>query len=167
MKITILLPNGNLVVGPIAFVRAMFVEANDFLKKSDTDKPFFEVELMGISKKSRRLEGQFSIYPENTISYFNGSDLLIIPPLFGDPNLFIDENKKLIRWLKEKHKEGIEIAALCKGVFLLAATGILDRKQATTHWAETERFRKMFPKVEFLPEKIITDENGIYTSALP
>lgn len=165
MKITILLPEGNLAVGPIATVRAMFAEANDFLKKSEKDKPFFEVELSAFSMKQKRLEGQFSVWPETKLSDFREGDLLIIPPIFGDPNLFLPENQKLIDWLKEKRKSHqIEIAALCKGVFLLAATGILDGRTSTTHWVEAARFKKMFPEVKLQSEKVITDEDGIYTS---
>ena len=50
------------------------------------------------------------------------------------------------------------------GAFLLAATGLLDGKRATTHWIGMDQFRKMFPAVHLLDDKIITDENRTYTS---
>ncbi len=165
MKITVVLPEGNIAIGPVATLRMMFLEANDFLKSQSGDAPFFEVSLAGFSTKPIRTEEQFSIIPESNLKDWNGADLLIIPPLFGDPHLFINQNQKLLSWLKEKRKtERLEIAALCKGVFLLAAAGLLDDIACTTHWAEAIRFHKMFPKVKLKSEKIVTDEGGIYTS---
>src|SRR5262249_38115649 len=48
--------------------------------------------------------------------------------------------------------------------FLLASTGLLDGRKCTTHWMAAEAFKQRFPKVNLIPEKIITDEHGIYTS---
>jgi transcriptional regulator GlxA family with amidase domain len=53
---------------------------------------------------------------------------------------------------------------LCIGTFLLAGTGLLKGRNCTTHWEFANDFRKMFPAVNLLEDKIITDENGIYTS---
>ena len=50
------------------------------------------------------------------------------------------------------------------GAFILASTGLLKGKQCATHWLGAEAFKKMFPDVQLLPEKVITDENGIYSS---
>ena len=48
--------------------------------------------------------------------------------------------------------------------FLLAGSGLLDGKKCATHWVEADNFRKMFPDIELVPEKIITEDQGIYTS---
>ncbi len=56
-----------------------------------------------------------------------------------------------------------EVASICTGAFLLACTGALNGKRATTHWSAFDYFRKTFPDVELLDDKVITDENGIYT----
>jgi transcriptional regulator GlxA family with amidase domain len=53
---------------------------------------------------------------------------------------------------------------MCTGAFVLASTGLLDGKSATTHWSLASTFRAMFPKVKLLDDKIIIDEGGIYTS---
>ncbi len=62
------------------------------------------------------------------------------------------------------NKRGAEIATICTGAFLLAASGILDGKSCSTHWSVAENFRSMFPKVNLQTDKLITDENGIYTN---
>jgi transcriptional regulator GlxA family with amidase domain len=67
-------------------------------------------------------------------------------------------------WLKWQYAEGAEVASICLGAFLLASTGLLDGKTATTHWLGAKSFRKMFPKVTLLDDKIIVDHNRIYSS---
>ncbi|MEX2380572.1 MAG: helix-turn-helix domain-containing protein, partial [Vicingaceae bacterium] len=76
----------------------------------------------------------------------------------------IAENGTLIAWIKEQYKAGTEIASICSGAFLLAASGVLNGKNCSTHWAAAESFRQMFPKVKLQTDQLITDENGIYTN---
>src|SRR5690606_31728690 len=57
-----------------------------------------------------------------------------------------------------------EIASLCLGAFLLASTGLLNGRKCATHWMAENQFRAMFPQVGLVTEKIITDEQGIYSS---
>jgi transcriptional regulator GlxA family with amidase domain len=73
-------------------------------------------------------------------------------------------NKLLIDWIEEQYKNGAEIASICTGAFMLASSGLLDGKTCSTHWAVADDFRNMFPKVNLQADKLITDENGIYTN---
>ena len=62
-------------------------------------------------------------------------------------------------------RPGTRIVSICSGSFLLAAAGLLDGRRATTHWRSSNRFRKLFPKVEFNPDVLYTDDDGVLTSA--
>jgi transcriptional regulator GlxA family with amidase domain len=73
-------------------------------------------------------------------------------------------NKLIIEWIVQQYKNDAEIASICTGAFMLASTGLLDGKSCSTHWAVSENFRKMFPKVHLQTDQLITDENGIYTN---
>ena len=53
---------------------------------------------------------------------------------------------------------------MCTGTFMLASSGLLDGKNCSTHWCAADTFRSMFPQVVLQEEKLITDENGIYTN---
>jgi transcriptional regulator GlxA family with amidase domain len=53
---------------------------------------------------------------------------------------------------------------MCLGAFILASTGLLNGKPATTHWMGADNFRQMFPDVNLVDERIITDYQRIYTS---
>jgi transcriptional regulator GlxA family with amidase domain len=73
-------------------------------------------------------------------------------------------NQPLIAWVKQQHQRGAEVASLCLGAFLLAATGLLDGKKCATHWLATAQFAEMYPAVHLVADKVITDEQGLYSS---
>ena len=73
-------------------------------------------------------------------------------------------NKQLIPWIIEQYRNGAEVASLCIGAFLLAATGLLNGKKCSTHWNAANEFRMMFPEVELVDGSIITEDQGIYSS---
>ncbi len=60
---------------------------------------------------------------------------------------------------------GVRIASICVGAFTLAAAGLLDGRQATTHWAAADQFRSAFPAVDLNPEVLYIDTGQILTSA--
>jgi len=70
----------------------------------------------------------------------------------------------LIDWVKQQYVAGAEVASLCTGAFLLASTGLLQGKQCSTHWQSANAFRQLFPSVDLMTDKLITDNNGIYTT---
>jgi transcriptional regulator GlxA family with amidase domain len=76
----------------------------------------------------------------------------------------VKENKLVIDWIEKQYKHGAEIASICTGAFLLASSGLLEGKICSTHWAVANDFRNMFPDVNLQTDKLITDENGIYTN---
>jgi transcriptional regulator GlxA family with amidase domain len=53
---------------------------------------------------------------------------------------------------------------MCTGAFLLASTGLLDGRSCSTHWSAADDLRRMFPEVKLQPDRLITDEQGIYTN---
>lgn len=137
---------------------------NGFLEAKDRD-PLFVIELVGLNKDSVIRKKLYSIHFEKLISEVEKTDLIIIPAIQGnDMEKALALNEPYVSWLQARHREGAEIASFCLGSFLLASTGLLNNKQCTTHWSAANDFRKMFPEVELLPDKIMIDENGIYSS---
>jgi transcriptional regulator GlxA family with amidase domain len=106
-----------------------------------------------------------SIRPSKTIEEVKKTDLIIIPGLVGDMEAQIKRNEQLIDWIRVQRVEhDAEIASLCRGAFLLAATGLMNGRACATHWLTHDKFQQMFPEVELLPEKVVSVERGIYTS---
>ncbi|HMF73113.1 MAG TPA: helix-turn-helix domain-containing protein, partial [Flavitalea sp.] len=105
-----------------------------------------------------------TVKPQANILAITRTNLIIIPSLVHDYQTAMKGNKLLIEWIKQQYKEGAEIASMCTGTFMLASAGLLDGKNCSTHWRATDNFRTLFPKVNLQAEKLITDENGIYTN---
>lgn len=92
------------------------------------------------------------------------TDLIIVPALFGDLNKALALNKDFLPWIRAQHENGAEVASLCIGAFLLASTGLLEGKKCSTHWLFAHDFRQMFPNVTLVADKIVTEEQRVYTS---
>lgn len=90
-------------------------------------------------------------------------DALILPPsLGGEPPARMDP--ALIRWIQQRHKEGTLICSVCAGAFLLAATGLLDGRAATTHWALAEAFARRFPTINLDTDRLLIDDGDLITA---
>jgi transcriptional regulator GlxA family with amidase domain len=108
--------------------------------------------------------GLFTVNTDMLIHDIEKTDLIIIPAIDGEITQAIERNKEFLPWIINQYKGGAEIASLCLGAFLLASTGLLKGRKCATHWMATNDFRRMFPDVDLVTEKIITDEHGIYSS---
>ena len=83
-------------------------------------------------------------------------DLLIVPGVMGRPDRLLEQTE-LIEWIAEQHQDGTVVASACSGAFLLAEAGILQGRQATTHWQLADRFRQRFPKIDLQIDRLIID----------
>jgi transcriptional regulator GlxA family with amidase domain len=169
--VTILVPEGQNNLSTVACIVGayeIFKRANEHWKEADKHrtgkKDLFTIQLAGISKKSEFYNGLFTVTPQTNILAVTKTNLIIIPSLNHDDDNSSGDNKLLVDWITKQYKDGAEIASICSGAFMLASSGLIDGKNCSTHWAFADVFRAMFPKVNLQPEKLITDENGIYTN---
>jgi transcriptional regulator GlxA family with amidase domain len=160
--ISILVPKGA-ILGSLEGSRQLFSQVNEFFKAKG-QPPLFKVQLVGLTKETPVSGGLFTVNTDLLIGDIEKTDLIIIPAIDGEINGAIEKNKDFIPWIVKQYKEGAEIASLCLGAFLLASTGLLKGKKCATHWLAENDFRRMFPDVSLVTEKIITDEHGIYSS---
>lgn len=161
--ISILVPEGDCSLVNIQGTHQIFSEVNALLARAGK-APLFKVQLVGLHKENASHKGLFQIHPDVLIDDVPATDLIIIPAVHGNKEKMMEANKAFLPWMVQQYRGGASIATLCIGVFLLAPTGLLKGKQCATHWAEAQDFRRLFPDVNLVPDKIITDESGIYTS---
>lgn len=124
----------------------------------------FTIQLVGAGTAVQLNDGLFTIQTDATIREVEKTDIIIIPALYVDVEKYLDQNVDLIQWITKQYFHGAEVASLCVGAFLLAKTGLLDGRQCTTHWKAAHNFQRLFPEVELVKDKIITDERGLYSS---
>jgi transcriptional regulator GlxA family with amidase domain len=160
--VSILVPEGA-ILGSLEGSRQLFTQVNGFFNARG-EASVFKVELVGLAKDIALTGGLFTAHTDCTIRDLAKTDLIIIPAIDGDMEYALKKNKDFIPWIREQYRNGAEVASLCLGAFLLAATGLVEGKTIATHWMAANDFRKMFPDVNLVIEKIITDDQGIYTS---
>ena len=160
--ISILVPKGA-ILGSLEGSRQLLTQVNQFFLARGSE-PIFQVQLVGLSKEASLSGGLFVAHPEKTINDVRKTDLIIIPAVDGDLSQAIEANKEFFPWIIKQYNQGAEVASLCLGAFLLASTGLLNGKRCATHWMAENAFRKMFPEVTLVTEKVITDEHGLYSS---
>lgn len=162
IHISILVPE-TAIMEAIADPRYMFTAANEFLK-AEGKEPLFRVELVGHKKEIKLMNDLVSVFPDKTIDEVRETNLIFIPAISGDLVAAIEKNRSYYPWIIDQHSRGAEVASLCIGAFMLAATGLLDGKKCSTHWLSATDFRAMFPNVDLVDGSIISEENGIYSS---
>ena len=161
--LTILVPDGQNNLSSIVGAYKIFSRANAYWKETGR-KELFNIELAGISKEIEFYDGLFTVKPHTHISKITKTNLIIIPSLNHNYEKALKGNQLVIDWIEEQYKDGAEIASICTGAFMLASAGLLNGKTCSTHWAVADNFRSMFPTVNLQTDKLITDENGIYTN---
>jgi len=161
--ISILVPFGHTSLPNIDGTHQIFSQVNVFRAQKDLP-PLFDVKLVGLSKAIEQRNGAFTIGADVLISDVKKTDLIIIPALHGDMQKATQENAAFFPWIVEQYNNGAEVASLCIGAFFLAATGLLKGRKCATHWIAANDFRKLFPDVILVDDKIMTEEDGIYTS---
>ncbi|MDO5972130.1 helix-turn-helix domain-containing protein [Flavivirga aquimarina] len=165
--VSILVPKHNTILSSVVGPYKIFNSVNDFLiQTGKSKKPFFDINLVGIDYGTALYDGAFSIHCNATIHDIDKTDLIIISAV--RPNCVaesIKTNHAFIPWIKQQREQhNTEVASLCLGAFILAETGLLDNKQCATHWAGIDLFKQRYPQIDVFPEKIVTDQDGIYSS---
>ena len=160
--ISILVPQGA-ILGSLEGTRQLFTQVNEFLRIRN-QQPLFKVELVGLTEKTPLSGGLFTVHANALLDDISQTDLIVIPAIDGEINTALERNRDFVPWIIKQYKSGAEVASLCLGAFLLASTGLLTGRKCATHWMAANEFRRMFPDVNLVTEKIITDEQGIYSS---
>jgi transcriptional regulator GlxA family with amidase domain len=161
-NVSILVPE-TAVIESVADPHYMFKAVNQFLIASGRQE-LFCVQLVGLAKEIKLENNLYTVHTDRLLKEVKKTDLIFIPALSGDMATALKLNKSLVPWIVEQYKKGAEIASLCIGAFLLASTGLLNKKKCSTHWNSANEFRTMFPDVEVVDGSIITEEQGIYSS---
>lgn len=163
--ISIVIPAGEVILSSILGTYKILNAVNGYLiQTGQSQTPVFNIQLVGLGSDTSVFNGAFTVRPDISIDAVSQTDLIIIPALSGNIPAEMKRNIAFVPWITDHYKQGTEVVSLCTGAFLLASTGLIKGQKCTTHWMAADLFRQLFPDVELVTEKIITDQNGIYTS---
>ena len=160
IKLAILLTKNNRLLS-VAAMLDMFETVNRY-GVEDNGSSFFEI---GLYNTSETEVFQYSGYEILSLQSASQQDLILLPAFNNvDPQTAISSNREAIQWLQGQYKGGAAIASFCTGAFLLAATGLLNHRPATTHLQAVNAFVRAFPEVMLQPKAVVTQEDNVYTS---
>jgi transcriptional regulator GlxA family with amidase domain len=136
----------------------------------DAEQPRFRVRTASIDGGKVTSLCSLGLTPEFSIHDIKRTDIIILPASGWDVQDRIARNTPLLPWLRKMHSRGAYIAGICTGVAFLAECGLLDGREATTHWAVADILRQRYPKVRWEPQQFVTHDGrllcsgGVYAS---
>jgi transcriptional regulator GlxA family with amidase domain len=164
--VSILVPVGDAIIDTVIAPSNLLRMANSYYRRTKgTNEDLFAIDLVGITNDPVQYQRAFQITPTKSIDDIDSTDLIIISAISGNLSEGLEKNKAFIPWIvKHRIENDAELASLCKGALLLAETGLLNGKSCATHWTVHEQFERRYPQVNLIPEKVISEDNGIYSS---
>ena len=132
------------------------------LPRPELGPGWYDLKVCAESRAPMPVVGGFSIAAEYGLEDFAAADTLIVTAV---PDVRGDVPPALIDALRRGYERGARIVSICSGAFALAAAGLLDGLEATTHWRYAELFARRFPTVRVNPEVLYVDGGQILTSA--
>lgn len=124
--------------------------------------------VVSVTTEDFRCGNGIPVSPDVSVDDDPGGDLVILPELWLRP----DEDMKgrypnLMEWIRRRYRDGAIIYSACSGSIMLAETGLLDGRHATSHWGYEDLFRTRYPEVEFRPEAnlVFADPTGRIVTA--
>lgn len=159
-KLAILLSKDHRLLS-IAAMLDMFETVNRYGKEGDSGE-FFEISILHTPGAE---PVRYSGYQSSSMLDAPVQDIILLPAFRDvDPQTAIRSNGPAIQWVQQQYNSGAAIASFCTGAFLLAATGLLNHRPATTHLQAVNAFVKAFPDVLIRPKAVVTEEANVYTS---
>jgi transcriptional regulator GlxA family with amidase domain len=124
--------------------------------------PLFEVKIVTADGNPITAINDVTISPAASMNDIEDVDLVIIPSQGFFFESVSTSHANRVDWLKNQYKNGTDLASVCAGAFTLASTGLLDGKEATTHWGMARQFKKTFPKVNLRTDLMVTDQGNLF-----
>lgn len=132
------------------------------LDRSDQQLPTYEFGLAAVTPGPVVTTAGFTLSVPDGLDRLTEADVIVLPAGSWTEGV---PDPRLANALIAAHARGAHIMAICRGAFVLAATGLLDRRRATTHWRWSADFRRRFPAVQLDPNVLYVDLGDLSTSA--
>ncbi|QFY11725.1 helix-turn-helix domain-containing protein [Nonomuraea phyllanthi] len=132
------------------------------LPRPELDVPWYSLAVCAETMEPLRVVGGFTMRAAYGLDVLAEADTVIVP---GVADVRGDVSGPLVTALRHAHARGARMVSICSGAFALAAAGLLDGREATTHWRYADLLRERFPHVEVNPSVLYVDGGDVLTSA--
>ena len=127
----------------------------------ETPDPVFDIKIIGYNSNPFKSGNGVVVTPDCTLNEVVDTDLIVVPGMglsAKKPPEQLEQASRL--WLGQQHALGKQVVSACSGAVYLAANGILDGVEATTHWCYKELFRSYYPDVNLRLDRNVCIDNG-------
>ena len=131
------------------------------LTRPEMGKDWYRFKACSLTTGRLRATGGVTIQAPGGVADLSRAGTIVIPGWKASET----PPAQLIAALRRAHSHGARLVSICSGVFVLAATGLLDGKRATTHWRYADLLRIRHPQIRVEPDVLYVDEGSILTSA--
>ena len=164
MDVSILILDGTLALPSVAALELMLKTSALHQQLHGATAKAFCPKLVALHPGQVVTMGGLELGCGRSIDEVERTDLVLIPALADDIEADLQRHERALPWLRAMYGGGADVASMCTGAFLLAESGLLEGRRATTHWIAQDLFRQRFPAVELLPQRIVVDEGRLLTS---
>jgi transcriptional regulator GlxA family with amidase domain len=128
-------------------------------------RPLYRVRVATLDGRPVRTSDGFSVLPQHDVSLLEHAQTVVVPGMEGGTALIEGRIDEDLRQALRAAAGRARMVSICTGASVLAAAGLLDGRPATTHWRDTELFRRHFPTVRLDPDVLFVDDGDVLTSA--
>ena len=127
----------------------------------ERERPRFAPELVSMTRETVTTGTGVKIVPHCTFDEAPAADIVVVPTkLIASGRQFGRENPRIIDWVRKSHDAGSHIVSACSGSFVLAEAGLLDDRDATTHWAFVNLMRSEYPRTRVHADRVLVSATG-------
>jgi transcriptional regulator GlxA family with amidase domain len=130
------------------------------LDRRDTGGPRFDFRVVTAHPGPVRTSLGFDMVITEGLEQAADVDLVVVPA-HGTHSV----DPAYVEFLRLAHSRGATILTICSGAFVLAQTGLLDGRRATTHWMHADLLQSRHPLIDVDPDVLFVDEGSLVTSA--
>ena len=128
----------------------------EVLTGQHTEERRMAPQIVARSRRTFRSNLNVPISPDCSFGDTGKSDIVIVPDLDLQPGGEPDFDTDSLDWLNRQFDDGAIVCSVCTGALMLAAAGLLDELEATTHWSATDLLAARHPRVRLCPERILS-----------
>jgi len=132
------------------------------LSRPEMGPSWYRCMTSAIERGPIRAVGGLAVNPDGGLELFDHADTIVIPGWRG-PDAAAP--RPLLEALRKAHAGGARLVSICGGAFVLAQTGLLSGRRATTHWHHAGRLAAAHPEIDVEPRSLYIDDGDIMTSA--
>ncbi|GII00380.1 helix-turn-helix domain-containing protein [Planobispora takensis] len=132
------------------------------IPRPELDVPWYDLTVCAETPADLRVVGGFTMRARHGLETLAAADTVIVP---GVPDVRGEVSPGVTAALRAARERGARVVSICSGAFALAAAGLLDGREATTHWRYAELLQRRFPRVRVNPDVLYVDDGDVLTSA--